>query len=136
MCWRGWSRTWTRSRTSRARRAAAVVAVLTTLFASLLLGVFDTRLALVLLAFLVLTGVLLPLATRRLSRAAARSSIHTRSELHASTVDVIAGMGDLLALDRADTHRASVLSLGRGGRPDRRSAWPSSAGWAAASRRG
>ena len=90
-----------------------IVAVLTTLFASLLLGVFDARLAVVLLAFLVVTGVLLPLATRRLSRAAAVASIGTRSELHASTIDVIAGMGDLLALDRADSHRASVLSLGR-----------------------
>jgi ATP-binding cassette subfamily C protein CydC len=90
-----------------------VVAVLTTIFASLLLGVFDASLAIVLLAFLVVTGVVLPLGTRRLSRAAAASSIRTRSELHASAVDVIAGMGDLLALDRADSHRASVLALGR-----------------------
>jgi ATP-binding cassette, subfamily C, bacterial CydC len=89
-----------------------VVAVLTTLFASLLLGVFDASLAVVLLAFLVVTGVVLPLATRRLSRSAAVASIGTRSELHASTIDVIAGMGDLLALDRADSHRAKVLSLG------------------------
>ena len=89
-----------------------IVAVLTTVFASLLLGVFDASLAVVLLAFLVMTGVLLPLATRRLSRAAAVASIGTRSELHASTIDVIAGMGDLLALDRADSHRAKVLSLG------------------------
>ena len=90
-----------------------IVAVLTTLFASLLLGVFDARLAVVLLAFLVLTGVLLPTATRRLSRAAAVSSIGTRSELHASTIDVIAGMGDLLALDRVASHRTSMLALGR-----------------------
>ena len=89
-----------------------IVAVLTTLFASLLLGTFDASLALVLLAFLVLTGVVLPLATRRLSRAAAVASIGVRSDLHASTIDVIAGMGDLLALDRADSHRAQVLALG------------------------
>jgi ATP-binding cassette subfamily C protein CydC len=89
-----------------------VVAVLTTLFASLLLGAFDASLAAVLLAFLVVAGVLLPLATRRLSRGPAVASITVRSELHASAVDVIAGMGDLLALDRAASHRAQLLALG------------------------
>jgi ATP-binding cassette, subfamily C, bacterial CydC len=89
-----------------------VVAVLTTLFASLLLGAFDASLGVVLLAFLVLAGVVLPLATRRLSRGPAVASIEIRSELHASAVDVIAGMGDLLALDRAASHRAQLIALG------------------------
>ena len=62
-----------------------------------------------LLAFLVLTGVVLPLATRRLTRGAAVASIGMRSDLHASAIDVIAGMGDLLALDRAESHRAPLL---------------------------
>ena len=50
-----------------------VVAVLVTLVASLLLGAFDPVLGLALLAFLAITGVVLPLASRRLTRAAGRS---------------------------------------------------------------
>src|SRR6478752_3856342 len=45
-----------------------VVAVLVTVFASILLGAFDPLLGLAMVAFLVLTGIVLPVASRRLSR--------------------------------------------------------------------
>jgi ATP-binding cassette, subfamily C, bacterial CydC len=89
-----------------------IVAALVTLFGSLLLGAFDVVLGVVLLAFLGLTGVILPVASRRLSRLPAGAFIATRAELSAMLVDEVQGIADLVALDRADGHRARVLALG------------------------
>src|SRR6478752_3837140 len=52
-----------------------VVAALVTAFGAILLGAFDPVLGVALVAFLVGTGVVLPLVSRRLSRAAARASV-------------------------------------------------------------
>ena len=90
-----------------------VVAVLVTGFASVLLGVFDPILGLVLAAFLVLTGVVLPVASRRLSRRPAIALVASRAELSAMVVDEIGGIADLVAMDRAEDHRARVLALGQ-----------------------
>jgi thiol reductant ABC exporter CydC subunit len=90
-----------------------VVAVLVTAFASVLLGVFDPILGLVLAAFLVLTGIVLPVASRRLSRRPAIALVASRAELSAMLVDEIGGIADLVAMDRAEDHRARVLALGR-----------------------
>ena len=89
-----------------------IVAILVTAFGCVLLGVFDVSLGLVLLAFLVLVGVVLPLLTRWLSREVSEQSIRTRGELSASIVDEVHGLADLIALDRADGHRATLLALG------------------------
>ena len=90
-----------------------VVAVLVTGFASVLLGVFDPILGLVLAAFLVLTGVVLPVVSRRLSRRPAIALVASRAELSAMVVDEIGGIADLVAMDRAEDHRARVLALGQ-----------------------
>jgi ATP-binding cassette, subfamily C, bacterial CydC len=90
-----------------------VVAALVTAIASLALGLFDPVLGLALLAFLALTGVALPLASRRLSRRPASTLVATRAELSALLVDEIGGIADLVALDRAADHRERVLALGR-----------------------
>ena len=87
--------------------AAAVVA-----FSSLVLGVLDPLLGLVLLAFMTLTGVILPVVGRRLSRRPAMALIETRGELRATVVDELAGMADLVAMDRTAWHRERVLALG------------------------
>ena len=58
------------------------------------------------------TGVVLPLVSRRLSRAAAVASVASRGELTAMIVDEIGGIADLIALDRAAAHRERVLALG------------------------
>ena len=89
-----------------------IVAVLVTAFACVLLGVFDVTIGLVLLAFLVLVGVVLPLLTRWLSREVSERAVRTRGELSATIVDEVNGLADLMALDRADGHRATVLALG------------------------
>jgi ATP-binding cassette, subfamily C, bacterial CydC len=87
--------------------AAAVVA-----FASLLLGILDPVLGLALVAFMGLTGVLLPVVGRRLARRPAMSLVETRGELRATVVDELAGMADLVALDRTAWHRDRLLALG------------------------
>ena len=89
-----------------------VVAALVTAFGAILLGAFDPILGVALVAFLVGTGVVLPLVSRRLSRAAARASVDSRGELTAMIVDEIGGIADLIALDRAAAHRERVLALG------------------------
>ena len=90
-----------------------IVAALVTAFATLLLGAFDPVLGLALLAFLVVTGVVLPLVSRRLSRGPGGALIATRAELSALVVDELGGIADLIALDRAAAHRERVLAVGR-----------------------
>jgi ATP-binding cassette, subfamily C, bacterial CydC len=89
-----------------------VVAALVTVFAGLLLGLFDPALGFALVFFLVLTGVVLPLVSGRLSRRPAETLIATRAELSAMVVDEVQGIADLIALDRAAAHRERVLVLG------------------------
>src|SRR5512139_301289 len=87
--------------------AAACVVVL----ACLILGAFDVTLALALLFFLLLTGVVLPLTMRWLGKTSSSQFIATRAELNALLVDEIQGVADLLAFDQAQTHRVQVLRL-------------------------
>ncbi len=94
--------------------APPIVAVLVAIFAGLLLGAFDPALGLVLVGFLVVAGVVLPLAAGRSSRRPAQALITTRAELSAMVVDEVQGIADLVALDRAADHRARVLALGAG----------------------
>ena len=101
-----------------------VVAVLVTAFASVLLGVFDPLLGLALAAFLVLTGIVLPVASRRLSRRPAIALVASRAELSAMLVDEIGGIADLVAMDRAADHRERLLALGRAIGPGDRRAGP------------
>ena len=89
-----------------------LIAALIALFASLLLGIFNPVLGLTLLAFLGLTGLVLPVLSRGLSRAPAYASIATRAELNALLVDEVQGLADLVALDQADSYRSRVLAAG------------------------
>ena len=90
-----------------------VVAALVTVFAGLLLGAFDPILGVALFGFLVVSGVVLPLASRRVARRPAVALIGARAELSATVVDEVRGIADLVALDRAADHRERVLALGR-----------------------
>jgi ATP-binding cassette subfamily C protein CydC len=94
-----------------------LAAALVTALACLILGAFDARLGLVLLAFLLLTGVALPLVTRRLSQAPASKLIVERAHLNAVLTDDIQGMADVMALgqQRLFSARTATLSdeLGR-----------------------
>lgn len=88
-----------------------IAAALVTGFACAILGAFDKTLAVALLAFLVLTGAILPLVSRRISQGPATALITTRAELNAVLVDEIQGIADLLAFDQASQHQARVLAL-------------------------
>lgn len=87
--------------------AAALVAAL----ASAILGVFDARFAFALLVFLILTGLVLPLLTQRLSRAPTEHLIRTRAELNAVLTDELQGIADVMAFGQAETFRVRVRRL-------------------------
>ena len=88
-----------------------LAAVLVTILGCAILGSFDVWLAVALLAFIVLTGVILPLASRWLSRQPAAELIATRAELNASLVDEVQGIADLLAYGQEDAYQARALNL-------------------------
>jgi ATP-binding cassette, subfamily C, bacterial CydC len=90
-----------------------LTAALVTCFACLILGAFDARLAVALLLFLILTGVILPLAARWASKQSAAALITTRSDLNATLVDQIQGLPDLLSFDQARRHQERALALSR-----------------------
>jgi ATP-binding cassette, subfamily C, bacterial CydC len=89
-----------------------IAAALVTAFACALLGLLDVVLGIVLLAFLLLSGVALPLLARWLSRETAAAAVTRRGVLNALVVDQIQGLADLAALDHAERHRAEVLAVG------------------------
>jgi ATP-binding cassette, subfamily C, bacterial CydC len=89
--------------------AAVVVTAATCLF----LGAFDPGLVVVFVLFVLMTGVVLPIASRRLSVGAGSELIARRADLQAAIVDEVAGLADLVALDQADGHRAGLLVVGR-----------------------
>ena len=88
-----------------------IAAALMTALACAILGAFDATLAVVLLAFLILTGVILPSVSRRISQGPATALITTRAELNAVLVDEIQGIADLLAFDQSSQHQARILAL-------------------------
>src|SRR5512136_2065597 len=90
-----------------------MAAVFVTIFACLILGAFDGSLALALLIFLVLTGVVLPVLSRWLSQHPATMLIATRADLSALLVDEIQGLPDLLSFDQTQQHETRVLELSR-----------------------
>jgi thiol reductant ABC exporter CydC subunit len=90
-----------------------VVAALVTALASILLGAFDPVLGLALLAFLIFTAVVLPVLSRRLTRAPASAVVSARAESSALLVDGIRGVADLLVLGEDDRHRTRTLAAGR-----------------------
>jgi thiol reductant ABC exporter CydC subunit len=89
----------------------STVALLVVVLMCVFVGRFDVQLAVVLLAFLALTGIAVPLATRRLGREPGRRLAEVRGELNATLVDGLQGVADLLAFNHAPQHLAHVVSL-------------------------
>ena len=85
---------------------AAVVVTIT----SAIYGLFDALMGVLLLAFLLLTGVVLPLASRWLSREPARMVATLRGDTGALIVDGLQGAADLVALDADAHHRQRLLT--------------------------
>ena len=111
-----------------------LAAVLVTILGCLILGSFDVWLAVALLLFIILTGVILPLASRWLSRQHAAELIATRAELNASLVDEVQGIADLLAYGQEDAYQARALPRASNS-TGCRSGWRRSAAWATVWRR-
>lgn len=89
------------------------VAAITTLLTSLIFYAFDPMLALVSLAFLVATGVGVPLLVTRLARGLGRRQLELRAELNARVVDGVRGVQDLLAFGREGDELREVAELDR-----------------------
>lgn len=87
--------------------AAALVVALSFLIA----GAFDWQIALVLVAFLMLTGIALPLVTRHLSKAQAAQLITERAQLNAALVDEIQGIADLMAFGQEQAFYTRAVRL-------------------------
>jgi ATP-binding cassette subfamily C protein CydC len=88
-----------------------LAAVLVTGLACAILGSFDLRLGLVLFLFLALTGIALPLLSRRISRLPSRELVSARAELSAGMVDQIQGLADLLAYGQENIQLEWMRSL-------------------------
>ena len=69
---------------------------------AVVLGVLDPSLAAVAVAFLLVSGVLLPLASRRLGRVPAGELVAAQAQLNAAAVEGVAAIADLVAYGRED----------------------------------
>lgn len=88
-----------------------LAAALVSLGTFLLLGTFDIVLGIVVLLFLLLTGLALPLITRWLSHQPAAHTITIRAELNATLVDEIQGLADLIAFGQSPNYQERVMAL-------------------------
>jgi thiol reductant ABC exporter CydC subunit len=91
--------------------APPMVAICIAILMWFLMGAFDPWLAVILIAFLALAGVLTPISVKRLSRGTGRQMVRLRAAMNIALVDGINGCADLLACARARHHRAHVRSL-------------------------
>lgn len=90
-----------------------VVAAVVVAAVSLIYGIFDPAIGLALGLFLVLTGVVLPMVARWLSRAPAAAVAAVRGDVGATLIDEVQGVADLVALDAAAGHRERLLVRAR-----------------------
>src|SRR5690606_13038781 len=87
------------------------VAALITLMMAIFFGVIDLRLALALVAYLAVTGIGVPLLTRRLGRSAGQSLVATPGELNAALLDGVQGLADLVAYGQQTRQIERVRAL-------------------------
>lgn len=87
--------------------AAAATVVLTVG----ILGALDVRLGLALGAFLVLTGVVLPLTARTVARPAAQATVEGRVAVHTVIVDTVQGLAELVAAGAEDAQLARLADI-------------------------
>jgi ATP-binding cassette subfamily C protein CydCD len=88
--------------------APPLTAILTSLFAALLLSSFNWRLGVSLLGMLFLAGVLLPLFIGQASRRVASGVVHQRALLGSVMVDSIQGMAELFVYNQESTQLEKV----------------------------
>jgi thiol reductant ABC exporter CydC subunit len=83
------------------------------LLMGLLLGRYDQGVALTVLAFLLLAGVIAPLLVRQLDRKTGARLAESRGELNATLVDGVQGMADLLAYGAEDRYLGQLQARSR-----------------------
>jgi len=93
--------------------APPAVALLIALLAACLVGRFDPRLAVALLAFFLAAGVGVPFLARRLSRPVGRRMVWLRATLNEALIDGIQGLAELLAFGQAQRHLDRVQAIRR-----------------------
>ena len=93
--------------------APPAVALLIAVLAACLVGRFDPRLAVTLLAFFLVAGVGVPLLARQLSRPVGRRMVQLRAALNAALIDGIQGLAELLAFGQERRHLGRVQALRR-----------------------
>lgn len=91
--------------------APPLVALIIALAAAIFFAAFDGSLALLMLIFMVLIGVIVPLSVQRLSRATNRRLVEVRSELNVTLIDGLQGAADLIAYGRERAQAARVARL-------------------------
>ena len=89
------------------------VAAIISLLTALIFYAFGPMLALVALAFLVTTGVGVPLLVARLARGLGRRQLELRAALNARIVDDVRGVQDILAFGREGDERREIAELDR-----------------------
>jgi thiol reductant ABC exporter CydC subunit len=88
-----------------------LAAALVSLFTFLILGSFDPTLGIVILIYLLTTGLVLPLISRWLSQKPATQAIDLRAKLDAALVDEIQGLPDLAAFGQTTRYHEQILAL-------------------------
>ena len=88
-----------------------VVALIVALITFLVFRTFGTTMALVAVAFLLVTGAGVPLFVRWLSRGLGRRELELRGELGARVVDSLQGVQDLLAFGGEEAERREISAL-------------------------
>ncbi|KPK92320.1 MAG: hypothetical protein AMJ88_11270 [Anaerolineae bacterium SM23_ 63] len=91
--------------------APPMVAICIAVFIWFLMGTFDPRLAVVIIVFLALAGVVTPALVKRLGRGTGRQMVELRAALNTALVDGVQGCADLLAFTRAGRHQTHISSL-------------------------
>lgn len=93
--------------------APPLVAIVIALIIAVYLASFAPTLALVVLAFMFLVGIVLPILAQQASKRFNEQTIQRRAELHAQLVDGIQGIADLIAYGRDDAQLERVRATSR-----------------------
>jgi len=101
-----------------------LVALITSLCASLFVGQFDPRFGLILMLGLLSSSFGIPLLSNRLQRNSRNQLVQSRSDLHAAITDSILGIADLLVYGNADEIHKRIKNLRSSYQADQRKlAW-------------
>jgi ATP-binding cassette, subfamily C, bacterial CydC len=88
--------------------APPITAIVVALGTSFFLAVYDPKLAILLLGFFLILGIILPITAQSMSQQPGRNIILLRSELNHQMVDGIQGLADIIAFGRGPDRIAQI----------------------------